>query len=89
MNDTKRSSRHAVPQQQLFDPITSIVFATRGSVLVQEIDRARDRSTGLALLSGDSTTEEIIQVYPQTIKGLGTTCCKRCIRKHSSAASKF
>jgi hypothetical protein len=28
-------------------------------------------------------------VYPQRIKGLGMTNCKRCIRKHSSPASKF
>jgi len=44
MNDTERSSRHAVPQQSLLHPITSIVSATRGAVLVQEIDRSFERA---------------------------------------------
>jgi hypothetical protein len=44
MNDTKRSSRQAAQQQPLFHPITSIVFAKRVAVLVQEMDRSIDRA---------------------------------------------
>ena len=88
MNDTKRNSRHAVPQQSMFQPITRIVFATRAAVLVQEMDRSIDRQS-LRYFPATLQQQRLYKCNLQLIHGLRIINCKRCIIKYSSAASKF
>jgi len=76
MNDRKRSSRHAVPQQSLLHPVTSIVFAKRGAVLVQEIDRSFNRAcvTFRRFYNRRDYTS-----VPSNDKMVRNDNCKRCI----------